>query len=207
MTSIWAILTLILLLASLYGHLLFAGLKQPLAYAAIAAVTAGYLAFLAIATLRSAEAAGDSRARLASISARHIAYVWVFGSMAMFLVYGFALTWREWLTFGLGMAFVGALSYGLAILFDRDASKNRSDAALLTLGRNLNIAQVAGMVITMAGLLLDRKMAVALAANRSDWAANSTFFTGAAAIAAIGTLALLIDKRAAARTAAPTGAP
>jgi len=142
---------------------------------------------------------GAPRAQLAAQAARHIAFVWIFSALVLFLIYGNVLKWREWITFGTGMAVVGALSYGLAILFDQDAARGKSDAAMLGFGRTLNIGQVAGMVIAMVGLVVDGKMTVALAASRSDWAANMTFFTGAVAIVVIGVVALLADTRASER--------
>ncbi|NJM54893.1 MAG: hypothetical protein HC841_02275, partial [Verrucomicrobiae bacterium] len=111
------VVSLALVLLSLYAHLLTAGLKQPLAYAALAATTAVALAALGVWTLIRAERGGASRAQLAADAARHIAFVWIFSALALFLVYGNLLKWREWLTFGVGMSVVGALSYGLAIVF------------------------------------------------------------------------------------------
>ncbi len=200
------IVTVAFLLASLYGHLVLAGMKQPVGYAALAVLAAAVLAIPAILQLRQLDQEGQSRARIASTAARSIAFVWIFGAMVLFLVYGFALKWREWLTFGTAMLVIGALSYGLAIMFAKDADRAKSDSAMLGFGRVLNIAQVVGVVIAMVGLFIDGKMVVALAASRSDWAANSTFFTGAAAIAAIGIVSLIADRHAAQREAGPSGA-
>ena len=199
------IVTIAFLLASLYGHLLLAGLKQPLGYAALAALAAAVIAVLAVVQLRQLDQESAPRARIASIAARNVSFVWIFGAMVLFLVYGFALKWREWLIFGFAMMIVGALTYGLAMMFAKDADHGKSDAAMLGFGRTLNIVQIAGMVIAMVGLLIDGKMAVALAASRSDWAANSTFFAGAAAIVVIGLASWQADTRAAKRDA-PSGA-
>ncbi len=211
------VIGLALVLVSLYGHLLAAGLKEPLGYAALAALTAATLAYVGVQAMRvterqgapgqAAPQQGAPRAQLAAQAARHIAFVWIFSALVLFLVYGNVLKWREWITFGTGMAVVGALSYGLAILFDKDAARGKSDAAMLGFGRTLNIGQVAGMLIAMVGLVVDGKMAVALAASRSDWAANMTFFTGAVAIVVIGVVALLADTRAREREAALVGRP
>ncbi|MBX9926369.1 MAG: hypothetical protein K2Y05_08430 [Hyphomicrobiaceae bacterium] len=199
------IVTIAVLMASLYGHLLLAGLKQPVGYAALAVLAAAVLAVPAVLQLRQFDGERAPRARIASVAARNIAFVWIFGAMVLFLVYGFALKWREWLTFGAAMMIVGALSYGMAMMFAKDADRGKSDAAMLGFGRTLNIVQIAGMVIAMAGLLIDGKMAVAIAASRSDWAANSTFFAGAAAIVVIGLASWQADTRAAKRDA-PGGA-
>lgn len=200
------IVTTLLLALGLAGLVLSAADRQPTAFTAITALSCLAISALGAWEQRRLDAAGAARAKLASSAARHAAYIWIFGALSLLLVYGFILVWREWLVFSVGMLVVGGLCYALSMLFASDAERGRHDVQMLSLGRMLNIAQVAGMVIAMVGLLVDGKMKVAFLANRSDWAANSTFFFGAFAIAILGAWALVTDGRAAARDVSATNA-
>lgn len=201
-----AVAATMLLVLSLSGLVITAAMKQPVAYAGIVALSNLMLTGLAIWSQYRLEEKRATRAALAADSARHIAYAWIFGALSLLCVYGFILSWREWLTFSVAMLAVGGLSYGLSRMFSADAERGRIDAAMLGLGRNLNLAQVIGMIIAMIGLSIDGKMKVAVNASRSDWAANSTFFFGALAIALIGAWLLVTDRRAS-QASGDSGAP
>ena len=57
---------------------------------------------------------------------------------------------------------------------------------------------LAGMVVTMLGLIIDGKMTRFLDPRHGDWAANNFFFFGAMALAAISLNALLASRSRAA---------
>jgi hypothetical protein len=202
-----ATLLLSLLVAvGLIGLILAAALKMPLAYAAVALLANGIIVGLAVAEQRRLDTAGAIRPLRAASSARHLAFAWIWGALAILLVYGFILNWREWLTFAIGMMAIAGICYGTAIMFSKDAEAGKIDDTMLGLGRKLNMAQVAGMAIAMVGLAVDGKVAVGLMASRSDWAANLSFFSGAMAIAAIGLAALRFDQSpASSGSSAPNG--
>lgn len=194
-----AILTALLVSMSIAGAILMAGANLPRGYASISMLSALGIVALAAWNQLKLERAGVPRAELAASTARYVSFVWISGALTLLLVYGNILIWREWLTFGLAMLAVGALTYGFSVMFRNDAARGRSDDAMLGFARTLGIVQLVGMVIAMVGLFADGKVAVAIQGNRSDWAANSTFFAGAMGIALITGLGLLADGRAAAR--------
>jgi hypothetical protein len=88
----------------------------------------------------------------------------------------------------LGAAAISALCLLFAAALSRDAEAGREDATLITLARYLTLGQLAGMIIAMIGLILDDKMP--RDPQKPDWAANTIFFFGAAALAAISVNAL-----------------
>jgi hypothetical protein len=73
-------------------------------------------------------------------------------------------------------------------MMQRDAEAGREDATLLRLARYLTLGQLGGMIIAMLGLIIDDKMP--RDPQEPDWAANTIFFCGAAALAAISANAL-----------------
>ena len=67
---------------------------------------------------------------------------------------------------------------------------------MLRIARYLAIVQLAGMVITMLGLIIDGKMVRFLTPRFTDWTANNIFFFGALGIAVISAYALQHNKHA-----------
>lgn len=197
------IATSLFLAISLAGVVLAAGAGSGPIHAAVIAAASLIFAVLAVLEQRRLTAAGAGRAAVAASSARHVAYVWMLGAMSVILTYNFILQWREWLAFGLGMIVIAGLCLLLASLFDSDAKAGKTDEAMLGLTRTLTIIQTIGMVIAMVGLVIDGKFAIGLAASRSDWAANNTFFFGALAVAIIGAYGLMTENRLR-RAAQPT---
>jgi hypothetical protein len=189
------IATSLFLAISLAGVVLAAGAGSGPIHAAVIAAASLVFAILAVLDQRRLTAAGAGRAAVAASSARHVAYVWILGAMSVILTYNFILQWREWLAFGLGMIVIAGLCLLLASLFDSDAKAGKTDEAMLGLTRTLTIIQTIGMIIAMVGLVIDGKFAIGLAASRSDWAANNTFFFGALAVAIIGAYGLMTENR------------
>ena len=83
---------------------------------------------------------------------------------------------------GLWLFFSGTL--------DKDAREGRDDAIMLKVGRMLAIVLLVGMIIAMAGLLIDGKMSRFLNPRHTDWPANNIFFFGAMAMAMIAGYAI-----------------
>jgi hypothetical protein len=106
----------------------------------------------------------------------------------MLLTYLFVLSWHEWWQYVLGAGAIAALCFGFAAMMQRDAAAGREDATMLKLARYLTLGQLGGMIIAMLGLIIDNKMP--RDPQEPDWAANTIFFFGAAALAAISANAL-----------------
>jgi hypothetical protein len=155
---------------------------------ALTAIVALALAALAVWERRGLVTAGAGEPALAAGAARSMAVVWAWAGLSLLLIYVFALSWHEWWQYVLGAGAVAALCLFFARMMDRDAAAGRRDETLLKLARNLNIGQLAGMVIAMVGLILDDKMP--RDPREPDWAASAIFFFGAAALAVISVNAL-----------------
>jgi hypothetical protein len=120
--------------------------------------------------------------------------VWLWGAASLFVIYVFILTWHEWWQFFAAFAVVGVLCLGFAALLERDANAGRDDETMLALGRYLAIGQLAGMVVTVAGLAVDPDKEFLWPAD-GDWAGNIVFLFGALALLAITAHALINDKK------------
>lgn len=185
--------------------LLVAGIAAVVATAAttrtdlhlgVAALVATVYAVRGLAIHRANERAGVSRSAQASSNSASMALVWLWGGLSCAIIYASFLTWREWWQFALAFTAVGAISFGFAQMMAKDAAIGKEDATLLKLARNLAWLQLAGMIVTMAGLMLDPDKRFLIVKDRwEDWAANSIFFFGAAALGILSLYALLKDKR------------
>lgn len=176
-----------------------AAVAQPLAHMAAAAFISIVIAILAVRENRALHAAGASSPSIASSTARHMGFVWVWGALSLLVTYFFILKWHEWLSFFIAFAVAGALCLFIANTLDRDAAAGREDATMMKIARYLTIGQLVGMAITMIGLVVDGKMTrFATEAGKrvgwQDWAANNIFFFGALALAAISLNALQTSK-------------
>lgn len=187
-------LGMILLAAGVIAILLTAAAGKPAAHMIVAALLASSFVVFGVRTRDALESAGASRSALESVSARAMGLVWLWGGLGLFGTYLFFLSWREWWHFTLAFLLAGTLCLGFAATLDRDARAGKDDQTLLKLGRYLGIAQLAGMIITVAGLAIDPDKEF-LATVRPDWAANSIFLFGALALAAITAHALMRNAR------------
>lgn len=188
-----------------WSLLLLAGIAAVVATAATtrtdlhmgtAAIVAAVYAVRGLAIHRANERAGVSRSAQASSNSASMALVWLWGGLSCAIIYASFLTWREWWQFALAFTAVGAISFGFAQIMAKDAAIGKEDATLLKLARNLAWLQLAGMIVTMAGLMLDPDKRFLIVKERwEDWAANSIFFFGAAALGILSLYALLKDKR------------
>jgi hypothetical protein len=135
---------------------------------------------------------------------RHIALVFTWGAIAMAATYGTGiLTWREWWQFMLAFVVLAGLSLFVSSALAQDGAAGKDDASSLRLARILALVLVVAMPIVMAGLALHDGRALKLGGkmanffteagqrpNWQDWGANSVFFFGALAAAALAWSAL-----------------
>jgi hypothetical protein len=131
---------------------------------------------------------GSSEPALASATAVSVALVWAWAGLSMLVTYQLFLSWHEWWQYVLAGVGVAALSLAFASMMSKDAAAGRQDDTLLGIARYLTIAQFVGMLIAIAGMIIDKKMPRNPA--EPDWAANAIFFFGAAALAVISANAL-----------------
>lgn len=165
------------------------------AHAAVAAAMALALAATAIQECRRLLNAGSPASKIASSNAWYMGLVWSWGALALFVTYATGvLTWKEWWQFFLAFVLAAGLSVSFALALKRDAAAGREDAAMLRMARYVAIVQLAGMALTMLGLVIDGKMVRYANPRYADWAANNVFFFGALAIALISAYALRYNK-------------
>lgn len=148
------------------------------------------LGFAVVAAVLRARlvAKGAGEVVLASASADAMAAVWAWAGISVFLAYVFFLSWHEWWQYVVAAGAIAALCAGFSAMLSRDAAAGREDATMLKLARYLTWGQLVGMIIAMIGLILDDKMP--RDPVEPDWAANTIFFFGAAALAAISAIGL-----------------
>lgn len=154
---------------------------------AVAAAAGGALALTALVDIRR-PATGD--AAFASTSYRHMGLIWLWGALAIAILYNTVLTWREWWEFVIAFGALAALSFFLSETLKKDAENGNTDTTMLNVARILAIVLLVAMLATMVGLLVDGKMwrftkPAGLRSGWQDWGANNVFFFGAMAIAAI----------------------
>jgi hypothetical protein len=177
---------------------LAAGAKMPGAHMAMAATIGILIAMLAVRENRALLAASASKTTLAESTARYMGLVWTWGALGLLVTYVAVLRWHEWWHFFLAFAAVAVVCLALAATLARDGKAGRQDEAMLKVARALTMVQLAGMVVTMLGLIIDGKMTRFLDPRHGDWAANNFFFFGAMALAAISLNALLASRSRAA---------
>lgn len=138
---------------------------------------------------------GSSRSTVESLTARYMGLAWLWGAIAIFVVYVFLLSWREWPQFVAGFGVAGLLSLGYSALLARDASAGREDETMLKVGRYLCIGQLVGMIVTIAGLFIDPDKEFIYIAD-GDWAGNGIFLFGAISLLLLSFHALRTSPKA-----------
>lgn len=155
---------------------------------AIAALVCAAFVLLALADRRRRVESGSSEPALAGATAVSMALVWAWAGLSMLVTYQLFLSWHEWWQYVLAGIGVAALCLAFASMMAKDDAAGRRDDTLLNIARYLTMAQLAGMIIAMVGMIIDDKMP--RNPSEPDWAANAIFFFGAAALAAISANAL-----------------
>jgi hypothetical protein len=140
-------------------------------------------AIVALWERRRLVSADAGKAGVAAGTAVSMSLVWAWAALSLLLTYVLVLSWHEWWQYVLGAGVIAALCLLFASMMARDAAAGREDQTLLSLARYLTVGQLVGMVAAMIGLVLDDKMPRSPA--EPDWAANTIFFFGAAALAVI----------------------
>ncbi len=137
---------------------------------------------------------GAAVSAVAASTARYMGLVYAWGALALFVSYYFILPeWHEWPVFCGAFAIVAAISLLFAATMSKDAERGNDDPTLLKIGRILTIAQFAGAIIAIVGLLIDPDKQF-LNSEKLDWAAQTIFFFGAIALAAISAAALFYTR-------------
>jgi hypothetical protein len=165
-------------------------LQLAYAHMAIAATMSIIFAVMANRACRALLGAGAAPPQVAGNSAGHMAIVWAWGALMLFITYGTGvLAWKEWWPFFVAFAVAGGLCLLLAVALKKYATMFRW-------ARYFAVIQFVGMIAVMLGLLIDGKMMRFLNPRHTDWAANNIFFFGALALAAISGYALKTNKHA-----------
>lgn len=190
------IVWIILLIAGVAAVVATAWSGRTYLHMGMSIAVAAIYAVLGLAAHRANEKSNASRSAQASTNSSSMALVWLWGGLSCAIIYASFLTWREWWQFALAFTAVGAISYGFSRMMAKDAAAGKDDATMLKLARNLAWLQLAGMIVTMVGLMLDPDKRFLVVKDRwEDWAANSIFFFGAAALAILSLYALIKEKR------------
>lgn len=182
------ILLVVALAVGLAANVYTAAMAASGLHMAVNAAVGLGIAALAYRDRRELIASGAVKSAVASSTARHMGYVWIWGALGFLAIYTSVLSWHEWWHFCLGFAAIGALCLYFATSLRRDADSGKEDASLLQIARYLTIGQLVGMVVTIIGLILDDKMPRDV--SKPDWAANNICFFGAVALALISINAL-----------------
>ncbi|MGF1650215.1 MAG: hypothetical protein ACFCUN_07180 [Hyphomicrobiaceae bacterium] len=177
---------------------------ESVAYAyAHMTVSAGVSIAVALSAIRGVQGLGSSASEMqvSAHLARFMGLIWAWGALSLFATYATGIvSWKEWFAFFMVFAIVGALTFFLSARMSGRAERGESDPALLKTARYMAMAQLAGMVIVMLGLLIDGKMARFLTVQREnwqDWAANNYFFFGALGLAIVSAYGVFGVKRTA----------
>lgn len=168
------------------------GVHMAYAHMAVAALVAAAFVLSYLRTDGRLRAANAGRATLAANTARFLGLVWAWGALGLAATYATGLfPWREWPHFLAASVVLAGLCLAFANMLDKDAAAGREDATMLKLGDTLGNVLLGGMVIVVAGLLIDGKMTRFLTPRFTDWPANNIFFFGAIAMALISGYSLL----------------
>lgn len=187
---------IIALAIGLAGVIVSAGSGNGLLNLALSAVVCLAVAFLGLAERRQLTASGAGAATLAATDARYMGLVWTWGTLALLAVYTFVLRWPEWWMFFTGFAIAAVASFALAAVLKQDADAGRADDTMLKLARILCGVQALGMIATLVGLVVDRKLTHFQAPLKyPDWVANNVFVSGAAALLALSVVALMSNRK------------
>ena len=172
-----------------------ASVYMPIAHMMLAAALALLIAISSYRDNEKAVSEGRSVWSVAQLNARYMALVWGWGALALIATYTSVLIWKEWWQFFAASLAFAALCLIFSYLLGKDKENGDVNSTMLSLSRKLAIAQLAGMIVAMIGLLIDGKMIRYLTPRYTDWPANNIFFFGALALALISLIALRSQKR------------
>ena len=174
--------------------ILATGSGSPHIYMAVTALISSAIAALGLREIISLDAGNAPLSAVSASTARYMGLIWAWGAVALFVTYFFILpSWKEWPVFCAAFAIVAGISLLFAAIMSNDAERGRDDPTLLKVGRILTIAQFAGTIVAVLGLMIDPDKQFFNVA-RKDWAAQTIFLWGAIALAATSAAALFYTR-------------
>ena len=185
---------MISLTLGLCAVILTAGANQPALNLFSTGLVSVAFACLGIRENRALIAEGAHKSEIAASTARYIGLVWIWGALAMLVIYAlvFENSWKEWWQFFLSFATAAVGCIIFANMLGRDAAQGKEDDSVMGLGRLLVKIQLIGMMIGVISLVVDGKFP--RDTSHMDWAACNIFFFGGLSIAAICANALAAPR-------------
>lgn len=175
--------------------LLAAWQAWPMPHMTVAAVVAGFIAWLSRRQGHAMATAHASPGDIAAVHLHHAGLLLAWVAAVVALTYTIVLAWSEWWQFALAFALLAGLTLLLARTLRRDAALGPDDAAMLIIARFLAWLLLIGGTGAAIGLVADKKMTRFLDPRYTDWAANNVFFFGGIALAFLGLTALRTTRR------------
>lgn len=181
---------LIMLVVAIAATVGAATLSDPLVHVVTAALVSLYAFISAVNDNNTLRNSGAIKSAIAAATARHFAWVWLWGGLAILLTYTLVIDrrWPEWWQFAGGFTLAGVMSLGFARGLARDASAGKADEGMLKAGRWLTIAQIVGVIAALATMFIEGKYP--RATSYADWAGVNIFMFGGLAIVLISINAL-----------------
>ncbi len=179
---------------SLAAMLLTAGGRMPIAHLVIGALICMGIAFAGILENQKMRREGAAKAEIAAATARNMGFIYIWAATIIALTYMTLLSWHEWWHWFLGFTLVGAACIFYSNAITRDIAESREDQTLLSIGNKLTWVQLVGMIIAIAGMLIDGKLTRYVNPKWGDWAAQNTFFAGAVGLAILSAYALWASR-------------
>jgi hypothetical protein len=174
--------------------ILAAGSGTPIQFMAVTALISFAIAAIGLREIIALDKQGAPTSAVSASTARYMGLVYAWGALALFVTYFFILPqWHEWPVFCAAFAIVAAISLLFAATMSKDVERGKDDPTLLKIGRILTIAQFAGTIVAVIGLMIDPDKQF-LNPLRRDWAAQTIFLFGALALAAISATALFYTR-------------
>lgn len=174
--------------------ILAAGAGTPIQFMAVTALISFAIAAIGLREIIALDKQGAAVSAVSASTARYMGLVYAWGALALFATYFFILPqWHEWPVFCAAFAIVAAISLFFAATMSKDVERGKDDPTLLKIGRILTIAQFAGTIVAVIGLMIDPDKQF-LNPLRRDWAAQTIFLFGALALAAISATALFYTR-------------
>ncbi len=174
--------------------ILAAGAGTPIQFMAVTALISFTIAAIGLREIIALDKQGAAVSAVSASTARYMGLVYAWGALALFATYFFILPqWHEWPVFCAAFAIVAAISLLFAATMSKDVARGKDDPTLLKIGRILTIAQFAGTIVAVIGLMIDPDKQF-LNPLRRDWAAQTIFLFGALALAAISATALFYTR-------------
>lgn len=181
---------LIMLVVAIAATVAAATFADPFYHVVAAALVSLYAFITAFGDNSALRNNGAIKSAIAAATARHFAWVWLWGGLAILLTYTLIIDrrWPEWWQFAAGFTLAGVMSLFFARGLARDASAGKADEGMLKAGRWLTIAQMVGVIAALATMFIEGKYP--RSTSYADWAGINIFMFGGLAIVLISINAL-----------------